>query len=54
MIESIAAVYRNSRPVVRRRLTGELAGLDGGMRIIVASGAHSYEFDYSIDSPATP
>lgn len=32
--------------------TGELAGLDGRMRIIIADGAHSYEFDYSIDSPA--
>ena len=34
--------------------TGELAGLDGKMRIIIADGAHSYEFDYSIESPATP
>ena len=34
--------------------TGEFAGLDGRMRIIIANGAHSYEFDYSIGSPATP
>ena len=29
----------------------ELAGLDGKMRIVIANGAHSYEFDYSIDNP---
>lgn len=34
--------------------TGHLAGLDGRMRIIIANGTHSYEFDYSIDSPAAP
>lgn len=31
--------------------TGELVGLDGKMRIVVANGAHSYEFDYDIGSP---
>jgi len=28
--------------------TGELAGLTGTMRINVAAGAHSYEFDYEV------
>lgn len=27
--------------------TGELAGLHGSMRIIIADGKHAYEFDYS-------
>jgi hypothetical protein len=34
--------------------TDELDGLDGKMRIIIASGAHSYEFEYSIGSPPQP
>ena len=28
--------------------SGELAGLSGSMRIIIADGRHSYEFDYSL------
>lgn len=28
--------------------TGELAGLTGSMKIIIADGKHSYEFDYTI------
>ena len=28
--------------------TGELLGLDGTMNIIIANGAHSYEFDYRV------
>jgi hypothetical protein len=31
--------------------TDELVGLSGRMAIIVAGGAHSYEFDYSIAEP---
>ncbi len=27
--------------------TGELVGLSGAMKIIIADGKHSYEFDYS-------
>jgi hypothetical protein len=27
---------------------GELAGIDGTMRIIIAGGKHSYEFDYTL------
>jgi hypothetical protein len=30
--------------------TGELVGLTGTMRIIIADGKHSYELDYSISS----
>ena len=33
--------------------TDELTGLSGSMQIINAGGAHSYEFDYSIDEHAT-
>jgi hypothetical protein len=29
--------------------TGELAGLAGGMRILVEPGKHSYEMDYTLD-----
>ena len=29
----------------------ELAGLEGKMRIVIANGAHSYEFDYDIGGP---
>ena len=33
--------------------TGELVGLAGRMKIIIAGGAHSYEFDYTLpDDPA--
>ena len=28
--------------------TGELAGLTGSMRIIIADGKHSYDFDYTL------
>jgi len=28
--------------------TGELAGLTGSMKIIIADGKHSYEFDYTL------
>jgi hypothetical protein len=28
--------------------SGELAGLSGSMKIIVADGRHSYEFDYAL------
>lgn len=28
--------------------TGQLAGLSGSMKIIIADGKHSYEFDYSV------
>ena len=28
--------------------SGELAGLSGSMRIIIADGKHSYEFDYAL------
>jgi hypothetical protein len=28
--------------------SGELAGLGGSMRIIIAGGSHSYEFDYTL------
>lgn len=32
--------------------TGELSGLAGRMRIVVAEGRHSYEFDYTLaDAP---
>ncbi len=34
--------------------TDELTGLDGKMRIIIADGVHSYEFDYSIAGPTKP
>jgi hypothetical protein len=29
--------------------TGQLTGLAGKMEIVVAGGAHSYEFDYTLD-----
>ncbi len=29
--------------------SGELAGLSGTMKIIIADGRHSYEFDYALD-----
>jgi hypothetical protein len=28
--------------------SGELAGLSGSMRIIIAGGSHAYEFDYTL------
>jgi len=28
--------------------SGELAGLSGSMRIVIADGRHSYEFDYTL------
>ena len=31
--------------------TGELAGLTGAMHVDIAEGAHSYRFEYTIDSP---
>lgn len=30
--------------------SGELAGLSGSMRIVIADGRHSYEFDYALAS----
>jgi hypothetical protein len=30
--------------------TGELAGLAGRMSIVIANGAHSYRFDYTLDA----
>jgi hypothetical protein len=30
--------------------TGELAGISGNMRIIIADGKHSYEFEYTLPS----
>ncbi len=33
--------------------TGELTGLSGAMRIIIAEGKHSYEFDYTLPSGQT-
>ncbi|MBS0432712.1 MAG: DUF3224 domain-containing protein [Proteobacteria bacterium] len=40
--------------VVPGSATGELAGLDGSMQIIIAAdGTHSYEFDYRLpDAPS--
>lgn len=32
--------------------TGQLAGIDGQMRIIIEGGKHFYEFDYAIAEPA--
>lgn len=32
--------------------TGQLAGLAGRMKIHVADGQHSYEFEYTLDGPA--
>src|SRR5580704_13711774 len=41
--------------VVPDSATGELRGLSGKMKIIVgADGAHSYEFDFKIDSKPAP
>lgn len=34
--------------VVRDSGRGELAGLSGAMRIVIADGVHRYEFDYSL------
>ena len=31
--------------------TGELAGISGSMRIVIAGGKHSYEFDYTLRTP---
>jgi hypothetical protein len=31
--------------------TGDLAGIDGAMKIIIAGGKHSYEFDYTLPAP---
>jgi hypothetical protein len=33
--------------------TGELTGLTGAMKIIIADGKHSYEFDYTLPSGQT-
>jgi hypothetical protein len=30
--------------------TGQLAGIDGSMAIVIANGKHSYEFDYTLPS----
>lgn len=49
-----SAVMRQGVPenwsvtVVADSGTGELAGLEGAMRIIIADGIHSYEFDYTL------
>jgi hypothetical protein len=41
--------------VVPDSATGELRGLSGKMKIIVAAdGAHNYEFDFKIDSKPPP
>ncbi len=32
--------------------TGQLTGLAGSMAIIIADGKHSYQFDYSLATPA--
>jgi Protein of unknown function (DUF3224) len=41
--------------VVPDSATGELRGLSGKMKIIVAAdGAHSYEFDFKIDNKPAP
>lgn len=34
--------------------SGELVGLRGSMRIVVADGRHSYEFDYTLDEAPGP
>lgn len=34
--------------VVPESGTGELTGIEGSMKIIIADGQHSYEFDYSL------
>jgi Protein of unknown function (DUF3224) len=31
--------------------TGELAGISGVMKIIIANGKHSYEFEYTVAEP---
>jgi hypothetical protein len=31
---------------------GELAGIDGTLKIMIASGKHSYEFEYTLPGPA--
>lgn len=33
--------------------TGELAGLEGTMAIVVADGEHRYEFDYAFGKPSS-
>jgi hypothetical protein len=49
-----SAVMRQGVPenwsvtVVAGSGTGELAGLEGAMKIVIADGVHSYEFDYSL------
>ena len=43
--------YEQSVQVVPSSGTGELEGLAGSMRIIIADGAHSYEFEYSLPDP---
>jgi hypothetical protein len=32
--------------------TGDLAGLNGQMNIIITDGKHFYEFDYAVDQPS--
>ncbi len=34
--------------------TGALTTLAGEMRILIADGKHSYEFDYTLDTPPLP
>lgn len=52
-----SAVMRNGVPenwsvtVVNGSGTGELAGLTGNMRIVIADGKHSYGFDYTLPKP---
>jgi Protein of unknown function (DUF3224) len=42
---------RNSRSPVPDSDTGELAGIAGEMKIIIAGGKHSHEFDYTLAPP---
>ena len=44
--------YKLSVAVVPGSGTGELAGIAGTMNITIASGKHSYSFDYTLPAPA--
>lgn len=49
-------VMRSGQPdlevlVVPDSGTGELAGLEGTLKIIIADGKHSYELDYTLPTP---
>src|SRR6185437_13298301 len=48
MLSAGTSVQGSAGYVAIERVSGQLAGLAGTMRIIIAGGKHSYEFDYML------